>query len=130
MKLLPKRLKIKNIFPNLGSRITDKKFLLASFGSFSKTSVQSHRVSNSPEGRGKLDETRSGRNSYEKFGEKFHSDRTIPRYLHPDFFTSFHRKKGLFSSHEKNIQLCSNESTRLPFIELLISSKKFAANLN
>lgn len=70
MKLLPKRLKIKNIFPNLGSRITDKKFLLASFGSFSKTSVQSHRVSNSPEGRGKLDETREWKKFVRKIWRK------------------------------------------------------------
>lgn len=68
--------------------------------------------------------TRQGdeRNSYEKFGEKFRSDRTIPRYLHPDFYflPFFCPPKGqLFSFHGKNVQLCNNESTRLSFIELL-----------
>lgn len=56
----------------MGSRITDKKFLpvLASFGSFSKTSIQSHRVSNSPEGREKLDETRGWKKFVRKIRRK------------------------------------------------------------
>lgn len=108
----------------MGSRITDKKFLpvLASFGSFSKTSIQSHRVSNSPEGREKLDETRGWKKFVRKIRRKISFRPNDPslstsRFLLPSVLLP--PKGQLFSFHGKNVQLCNNESTRLSFIELL-----------
>lgn len=107
----------------MGSRITDKKFLpvLASFGSFSKTSIQSHRVSNSPEGREKLDETRGWKKFVRKIRRKISFRPNDPslstsRFLLPSVLllpqkgSSFHSMERTFNyatTNQRDFRLSS-----------------------
>lgn len=107
----------------MGSRITDKKFVpvLASFGSFSKTSIQSHRVSNSPEGREKLDETRGWKKFVRKIRRKISFRPNDPslstsRFLFPSVLlppqkgSSFHSMERTFNyatTNQRDFRLSS-----------------------